>query len=338
VGLVSIDGSSSSAGEILFLYPRKELDEAVAGMITTFLLAAAVGVGLALVLGFLVSKGVAGSLQRMIHGFDLVALGDFSVRLKSGRRDEVGELFEAFNVMAEDLASLQAQLARSERVAAWQEVARKVAHEIKNPLSPIQLSIETLQKARDRRHPEFESIFRDSTVTILEEVEKIRRIVKEFSDFARLPEPDMQPTDLKEIVERVARLCRPRLGGIELETELEELPPVTADPDQLSQMLTNLVFNSIEAMGGEGLLKISLERSGGSGGRARARLLVSDTGSGMSEDVRREIFTPYFTTKPDGTGLGLVIAQRIVEQHRGRISVESEAGRGTTVEVILPIA
>jgi len=331
-------GRGEAVGAILFLYPTGELDEAVAGLLTTFSLAAAVGVGLALILGFLVSRNVARPLRQLINGFELVALGDFSVRLRRGRRrDEIAGLFEEFNGMAEDLGELRERLMRTERVAAWQEVARKVAHEIKNPLSPIQLSIETLQKARERRHPEFESIFSESTETILEEVEKIRRIVQEFSDFARMPEPEFQPTDLRAVFEKVLRLLSPRMSCVEVEKRFEALSPVSADEDQIARLLTNLVLNAVEAMEGGGRLTLTLERVKQ---RARkrhwVRMLVADSGPGMSENIRRSIFTPYFTTKPEGTGLGLVIAQRIAEQHRGRISVESEEGRGTVVEVLLP--
>ncbi len=339
VGAVPLaQGRGEAVGAVLFLYPTGELDEAVAGLLTTFSLAAAVGVGLALILGFLVSRNVAKPLRQLINGFELVALGDFSVRLRRGRRrDEIAGLFEEFNGMAEDLAELRERLMRTERVAAWQEVARKVAHEIKNPLSPIQLSIETLQKARERRHPEFESIFSESTETILEEVEKIRRIVQEFSDFARMPEPEFRPTDLREVFEKVLRLLTPRMGGIEVEKQFESLPPISVDEDQIAGLLTNLVLNAIEAMEGGGRLMLKLEWARQRARRGRwVRMLVADSGSGMSESVRRSIFAPYFTTKPEGTGLGLVIAQRIAEQHRGRISVESEEGGGTVVEVLLP--
>jgi len=337
VPLKRTGGDAESPAEILFLYPSKDLDEAVAGLVTTFILAAAVGVGLALLMGFAVARNVARPLHKLINGFELVALGDFSVHLerRGSRRDELTELFSAFNGMTEDLAALRRQLVRSERIAAWQEVARKVAHEIKNPLSPIQLSIETLRKVHERGHPEFEKIFSESTATILEEVEKIRRIVQEFSDFARMPEPEFRPTDLREVAEKVVRLCRPQLEGVEVETRFGELPPVSADPDQIARLLTNLVLNAAEALGGRGSLKLTVDRPPESAGRW-ARLIVADDGPGMSEHVRRAIFTPYFTTKPDGTGLGLVIAQRIVEQHKGRISIESEEGRGTAVEVLLP--
>ena len=342
VGAVELEagGEGEPAGEIIFLYPSKELDEAVAGLLTTFILAAAVGVVIALIMGFFVARNVARPLGQLVHAFDMVSLGDFSPRLSRHKRDELGGLFDSFNGMAQDLETLRDQLIRSERVAAWQEVARKVAHEIKNPLSPIQLSIETLRKARERRHQEFESIFNESTLTILEEVEKIRRIVQEFSDFARMPEPVFEPTDLRQVAEKVVRLCRPHEKGIEVRWRVERVPNIDADRDQIARLLTNLVLNATEAMGdagGEITISIGLHRGQPPRDRRYVRIAVDDNGPGMPEDVRRSVFTPYFTTKPDGTGLGLVIAQRIAEQHGGRIAIDSVPDRGTVVEVMLPL-
>jgi signal transduction histidine kinase len=336
-GLDAEEGEGHSPGEIIILYPRNELDESISGLLTTFLLASAVGIALALLLGLIISKRVAKPLRQLNYAFELLALGDFSQRLRVRRRDELGELTGAFNRMAEDLGSLQNRLVRAERVAAWQEVARKVAHEIKNPLSPIQVSIETLIKVHEREHPDFDQIFSESTAMILEEVEKIRRIVAEFSDFARMPEPQFEAVDLHAAVSKVLALCRPKFGGVRLREQLENTPIVRADPEHLHRLLMNLVLNALEALEGAGTLVIGADRPAEDGGRF-LRIVIRDDGPGMTQEVQERLFTPYFTTKPEGTGLGLIIAQRIVEQHSGRISLFSEPGRGTVVEVLLPSA
>lgn len=330
--------SNSSSGTLLFLYPRKELDEEITGLITTFLVAAAAGILLATFLGLVISRRVANPLRQLIYGFDLVSLGDFNIRMKSRRKDELGDILDSFNRMVEDLESLRSQLLRSERLAAWQDVARKIAHEIKNPLSPIQISIETLRKVYDRRLAEFDSIFEESTQTILEEVEKIRHIVQEFSDFARMPEPSFQPTNLLEVVRKAIRLFRAQLSQIELVEGYQDLPAIQADPEQLHRMMVNLINNSLDAVAGKGKITLELKFVPGLRGRKGwACFSIEDNGPGMDDEEMQNIFTPYYTTKSKGTGLGLVIVQRIVEQHKGRLNVTSNKGSGTKIEVYLPL-
>lgn len=344
VEAVPLSNEKIKAGEIVFLYPKDELDEEISSLWMTFFVAASVGIVLALILGVMISKGVAKPLREMIYGFDLVSLGDFSVRLKSGRKDELGEINYAFNGMVEDLENLNKQLLRSERVAAWQEIARKIAHEIKNPLSPIQISIETLRKVHQRQHPDFEEIFMESTITILEEVEKIRRIVQEFSDFARMPEPAFQETDLHEVIDKALRLYKPQMSGVELETDIEEnLPLINADPEQLHRLLINIIANSLDALDGKGKLSLAVhtlvfktKKRRSSAKRGLIKLIIADDGPGMDEAELARVFTPYFTTKTKGTGLGLVIVQKIIEQHKGRLNFNSLPGKGTRVEVVLP--
>jgi nitrogen fixation/metabolism regulation signal transduction histidine kinase len=258
-------------------------------------------------------------------------------------RDEVARLTQAFDRMTRDLVLSEERLRQSERVAAWREIARRIAHEIKNPLSPIQISIETLRKAKDREHKDFDALFSELTATVLEEVQRMKRIVSEFSDFARMPAPRPQSVDLVELVGQVVLLMREGARG-RVEVELEAGTPETlsADPDQLRQSLMNLIKNAIEAVEGDpnrdgrpGRVKVSLR------GDARGiTLAVEDNGPGMSAETRQRIFTPYFTTKTSGkvigTGLGLPIVQRIVEEHGGRVHVESTLGVGTRFEVWLP--
>jgi nitrogen fixation/metabolism regulation signal transduction histidine kinase len=271
-----------------------------------------------------------------------VGAGNLEVRIEPRSKDEVGALVEVFNQMTTEIGESRLRLQRAERIAAWREIARRVAHEIKNPLFPIQMSMETLRKGFKAKHPQLEEIVEESTRTVLDEVRALNRIVTEFSDFARLPAPKMEPAPPLEVLEHARSLYKDG-GAVAVTLDRSAiaeraLPPIHIDREQISRALINLVKNAIEAMpesGGTVTLDAHLEPRGR---RVGVRIDVSDTGKGMPEDVRQRIFTPYFTTKEQGTGLGLAIVERIVQEHQGAIDVQSTPGAGTTFSVWLPAA
>jgi signal transduction histidine kinase len=243
---------------------------------------------------------------------------------------EVGELVRDFDGMTEELAAGRTRLAAAERVAAWREVARALAHELKNPLTPIAMSVELLRDARGR--PDFGEILDESTRAIGEEVRRLRRIVDEFSRFARLPAPALVPTPAGELAEGLLALY-PAPPGVEMVRRVEPgLPAVRADRDQVLQVLLNLVQNALEAMPRGGRLELAVRREG-----AQVVFGVSDSGPGIPADLLPRIFEPYVTTKAGGTGLGLAIAERIVVEHGGRIEASSPPGQGATFLVRLPV-
>jgi nitrogen fixation/metabolism regulation signal transduction histidine kinase len=259
----------------------------------------------------------------------------------------VGALAEAFNSMTADLRASRERVVQAERVAAWREMARRLAHELKNPLFPIQLSIETLRRkldqqtsapagsapARNGEAVEFAALFRESSDTILDALQSLRRIVDEFAEFARMPRPQPRPTDVNATVEKVLALHRARAGAVRIETALAPgLPPIPADPDLLARALGNLVANALEAMPGGGALRLRTAAGDGT-----VRIEVEDEGPGITEEQRTRLFVPYFTTKKGGTGLGLAIVQGIVSDHGGRVEVKSTPGAGTTFTLVLPI-
>lgn len=320
----------------------RQLEEARATFVTLAIGLAAASVILALLAGALISRPITDPILALAGAAQKIGEGDLEVRLKPSSNDEVGSLVEVFNTMTAELAESRLRLQRAERIAAWREIARRVAHEIKNPLFPIQMSMETLRKGFRTKHPQLEEIVEESTRTVLEEVRALNQIVTEFSDFARLPSPKTAPVDPLELLDYARALFtgstipilldRPALTAL-------ALPKVIADREQLSRSLLNLVKNAIEAMpaGGDGKIELSAERET-RGMRAGVTLIVRDNGQGMPEEVRKQIFTPYFTTKKEGTGLGLAIVDRIIQEHQGTIDVESEPGRGTTFRVWLPAA
>ncbi len=233
-------------------------------------------------------------------------------------------------VLVDDLTPLM----RAQKVAAWGEVARKLAHEIKNPLTPIQLSAQRVRKAWLKEDPAFEKVVTESTRAIVDEVEALRNLVDEFAQFARLPAATLEPAALHDVIDQALSLYDGLFPGVTFERRLApDLPPLRLDPDQMKRALINLVDNAIEAMEGRGRVLVATEydRAGG-----RARLVVADDGPGIAAADRERLFVPHFSTKKRGSGLGLAIVSRIVQEHLGTIRAEDNAPRGARFVVELP--
>ncbi|MBX3269863.1 MAG: HAMP domain-containing protein [Sandaracinaceae bacterium] len=299
---------------------------------TLYTLAAALAGGL--FLGLLLSMSITRPLGALESAASRVASGDMQTMITVSSGGEVGKALSAFNRMTGQLKQAQSRLRRAERIAAWRDIARQIAHEIKNPLMPIQTSIETMRKAHARRLEDFDEIFDESTVAILEEVERLKRIVTEFSRFARMPPPDPAMLDVADVAQHTVGLHGGGAVGVRLELE-GALEPVRADREQLTQVLVNLVQNGCDA---------AKARHGERGGRVDVvlsphedgvRVEVIDNGVGISEEDKARIFEPYFTTKSGGTGLGLAIVHRIVSDHGGRIDVHDAEGGGAVFELVL---
>ena len=256
-----------------------------------------------------------------------VAAGDLDARVGLSAAGEVGELVRAFDAMTVDLALGRERLAVAERVAAWRDVARALAHELKNPLTPIAMSVELLRDSRGK--PGFEEVLDESTRAIGEEVRRLRRIVDEFSRFARMPSPALAPLPAGELAAGLLALFPAAPPGITLVRQVApDLPLLRADRDQLLQVLHNLVKNALEAMPSGGTLTLRAARDG-----EAVIFEVADTGSGIPAELQPRIFEPWVTTKPGGTGLGLAIAARIVEEHGGRIEVADD-GPGIPADLL----
>jgi nitrogen fixation/metabolism regulation signal transduction histidine kinase len=266
-----------------------------------------------------------------------VARGNWDARVEIDSRDEIGELAGAFNQMVRELSEQRERLVQAERVAAWRELARRLAHELKNPLFPLQITVENLERAK-REHPDqFEEVFRESTATLLAELSNLKTIIGRFSDFAKMPTPQFETVDLNELVRAVLRLLDAQVtasGAIHAQTDLDpRLPSIQADPEQIKRALQNLALNAMDAMPGGGTLRIQTRQYNNT-----VILEVSDSGQGLTKEECDRLFTPYYTTKQHGTGLGLAIVQSVVSDHGGTISVRSLPGRGATFRIELPIA
>jgi two-component system nitrogen regulation sensor histidine kinase NtrY len=247
-----------------------------------------------------------------------------------------------FVVVIDDLTDLL----RAQKASAWQEVAQRIAHEIKNPLTPIQLSAQRILRSLERTASarpgiaatEFEKLAAECAGLIQQEVQTLESLVKEFSQFARFPTAKLAPADLNSIVESALELFRGRLDGIILKTELAaSLPAVKADPELMRHVLTNLIDNAAEAMETSTVRQLLVKTRTKSDGDA-VEIEVSDSGQGISPEDKLRLFLPHFSTKERGTGLGLAIASRIVAEHNGTIRAEDNVPSGTRFVIRFPAA
>lgn len=300
------------------------------------LLAGSVGIVLAILFSGWAASRVTRPVEQLAGAAREVAAGNWNTRVPVTSADELGALAKSFNRMTQELLQQREQLVQSERVAAWRELARRLAHELKNPLFPLQLTVENLVRAREQSPEQFDEVFRESSSTLLAEIANLKGIISRFSEFSRMPQPQFQAVQLNQIIQNVARLLQAQFRSQEtpIECKLElatNLEPVAADAELLHRAFSNLALNAMDAMPKGGTLTLRTSQNGN-----RATVEISDTGTGLTAEECERLFTPYYTSKAHGTGLGLAIVQSVISDHGGRISVHSEPGHGTTFAIELP--
>jgi two-component system nitrogen regulation sensor histidine kinase NtrY len=326
-------------GVLLVGSSRRPLIELQRQIVSTAMLVGGAGIFVAVLASLWFAARVTRPVVSLAEAARRVAAGDLGAKVEVESSDELGELAASFNRMTEDLVQQKDRTLQAERVAAWRELARRLAHELKNPLFPLQVTVENLLRAKQKSPEMFEEVFHEGTATLLAEIDNLKTIIGRFSEFSKMPQPQRRPTQVNDVVRSVLRVFHAQLrdndkekNRIVVRTELAEaLPEISADPDLLHRALQNLVLNAIDALPQGGELAI---RTGSLGDRIE--LLVSDTGSGLTQEECGRLFTPYYTTKQHGTGLGLAIVQSVVSDHGGKISVESTKERGTTFRIELP--
>jgi two-component system, NtrC family, nitrogen regulation sensor histidine kinase NtrY len=327
--------SQQLMGVLLVGNSRRPLVELQRQVVSAAMLVGGVGILVAVLASLWFAARVTRPVESLAGAARRVAAGDLAAKVDVESSDELGELAAAFNRMTEDLVQQKQRTLQAERVAAWRELARRLAHELKNPLFPLQVTVENLVRAKEKAPEMFEEVFREGTSTLLAEVSNLKTIIGRFSEFARMPQPQRQPTQLNEVVHSVLRVFQAQLqekSEITVRAHLaSELPMISADPDLLHRALSNLVLNAIDAMPQGGEITIRTQSVG-----EAVELSVSDTGSGLTQEECERLFTPYYTTKLHGTGLGLAIVQSVVSDHGGKISVESTKEKGTTFRIDLP--
>src|SRR5262249_22216966 len=259
---------------------------------------AAIAVILALLVSGWTAARITRPVERLALAADEVASGNLGIQVDDSAEDEIGRLAYAFNRMTRELLEQRERLVQSERIAAWRELARRLAHELKNPLFPLQITVENLLRARDQTPAEFDEVFRESAKTLLAEIGNLKGIVGRFSDFSKMPSPEFQPVRINDLVRRAVKFYEPQFTAngrppvvpeLQLDSGLENLT-VSTDPELLHRAISNLVLNALDAMPEGGTLTLRTARGSGS-----VRIEVADTGVGLTAEERRRLFTPYYT-------------------------------------------
>jgi len=314
---------------------QREVEAVVEDLLRTIRLASLVFLAAAAALAVSMSRRISGPVRALTAATHRVAAGDFAARVSPTTRDELQTLVESFNRMAQDLERQRTDLERIAKLAAWAEMARQVAHEVKNPLTPIQLAAEHLRRVYADKSADFGRTLLSCTDTILEQVKNLREIVTEFSSFARPPAPTPERLELAPLVSQVARSYQDVLPReVRLELLPGAAPIVAADRRLVERALVNLVENALQAVGEQGKVRLRVLEDGA----GRAVIEVEDSGPGLDPETKARIFEPFFSTKANGSGLGLALVKKIAEDHGGGVSIDSAPGETTRARLWFPPA
>ncbi|HOD15987.1 MAG TPA: ATP-binding protein [Spirochaetota bacterium] len=287
-------------------------------------------------LSLYLSKSITRPVIELSDATKELAKGNFNVSLYRESEDELTVLFKSFNRMVYELNRNRKVVYQKQRLEAWREMARQVVHEIKNPLTPIQLSAERIHKRYLENHPDIRNIILSGTETIVEEVNVLKNILSEFTEFARLPEMKPVRTDINTVLENCVNFFSGH-ENVTFHTEIDrKIPEIYIDKMLMKQTLNNLIQNAIDAIGESGNIYVS-SRLLTASGVSSVRITIRDDGTGIREFDKDKIFNPGFSTKSSGTGLGLAIVEKIIMEHRGDISCMSEYGKGTEFIIDLPV-
>lgn len=280
-----------------------------------------------LILGFVLTNQFSKPIERLKNATRSVASGDLNIEVKATSKDEVGELVKGFNYMVKELKRSQAEIAEFERETAWKEMAKQVAHEIKNPLTPMKLSVQQLIASYNDKSPKFDRLFEKVTNTIITQIETLKNIASEFSSFARMPNPKLEVLSVNEIVTDSANLFSNEKITIEI---LGGQYKLEADKDQLKRVFINLIRNSIQANAD----KIKIEFSSMD---KFVNIIFQDNGAGVQPENINKIFEENFSTKQYGMGIGLSMAKKTIENIGGEIILKETNHNGTAFQIKLPV-
>lgn len=317
--------------QIMLLYPPSYARMLTAQSFRIYGVVAIAGILIAGLLGLAFAQRLSAPIRELADAAEKISEGEFERKIIWFSNDELGTLVDGFNNMNDRLKRSQQKLIQAEKLAAWNQMARKIAHEIKNPLTPIKISIEDLRRSYLKNEKDYNKILENASDTIITEIDKLTRIVDEFSSFAKLPSPILEPIDPGKLVKDSLKLYHNLIDEGRIIIKIaDDLGTVNADQGLFSQALVNIVKNALEAKP-DGVVAVSVSRE-----EDQVMISVRDHGSGIPDNIKAQMFTPYFTTKEGGSGLGLVITQRILFDHEADIAVNSEDGKGTEFLIKMP--
>jgi len=334
--VLDFEGAIMGVVSVPTLYRQDLIEEEEA--VRNALLLSAYGMVLVflLVLAASFAGRIAAPIQRLTEATKQVAHGNLDVtvtpiRMRYRAGDEIDELIRSFDAMTGELKRSRDELVRFERELAWKEMAKQVAHEIKNPLTPMRLSVQHLRQTFQDRVPDFDKVLESVTKTIVEQIDTLSRIASEFSHFARMPRREIAECDVNTLVRESLNLFAQE-AGIRFETRLaEDIPLIAADREELRRAFINILRNSVQALEGRGKIVVATRKE-----KEGVRIAFRDFGPGIPEEVKAKLFQPNFSTKTDGMGLGLAIVKKTIDDLGGTVRIDSTLGEGTTVTIQLP--
>lgn len=322
-------------GDFVLRISQARLNELARAVSWTFVWIGAGGIVMAWVFGFWMARRLMRPVEKLALAARHVGVGRTPGPMPRITADEVGDLVRSFQQMTTDLTESRRQLVQAERIGAWREIAQHLAHEIKNALSPIQISVETIQRGHRAGRADLDEIVAESVKTVRDEVEGLRNLVNEFSQFARMPELSLVPGPVNAVLEHAAALHDKNPRGVSvIRTLAPGLPAVARDPEALGRALGNIILNAVEASPPGAPVTVS----SGLTGEGQVEILIDDRGPGVPAGAREKVFEPYYTTKEGGTGLGLAMAYKIVAEHGGRIEIPDLPDGGSRFRILLPPA
>lgn len=313
---------------------QSELSNEISSFLMTFINIYLLLIAITIIFAFLISDMIAKPLIMIRNKIQKVKLGAANEKIFWHRQDEIGDLVNEYNRMIDELDKSAALLAKSERESAWREMAKQIAHEIKNPLTPMKLNLQYLERTLDQGKSDWEERFKKYAEIMNRQIESLSTIATAFSDFANIPKEKTQNVNVNKVINNAITLFEGYDDVIiKIELDDENSSTIKGDPEQVSRMIINLLTNAVQAKIPDKTLTINVKTKNSNGA---LMIIIEDDGAGIDEELHDKIFLPQFTTKTSGMGLGLAITQSIVQSMSGTISFTSKPDSGTSFKIIIP--